>query len=128
MKKKNLEGMPKDKPENKKKLVNEPPEIYMNPMDMMKLSLKEAQVGQLREQVEKLKYQESLMLLEQKALLASLRAKRREAENQCKAYTDDYNKLLAEVQGKLGVNLKEYGVNDEGKLTLLPQQGILDNG
>lgn len=100
---------------------DEPPPLYMDKMDMMQLALKEAQVGQLREQCEKFKLKETLLLLEQRAALSSLRGQIRGIEVQLQSYIDDYNALRAGVEQKLGISLNNYGVGDDGKLTEVPK-------
>lgn len=99
---------------------DEPPAIYMDKMDMMTLQLREAQVGQLREQTEKYKLRETLLLLEQRAALGSLRSQIRDLEKQLQLFVDDYNAVRAGIEKKLGVNLSEYGVGDDGKLMKAP--------
>jgi hypothetical protein len=100
--------------------ADEPIPLYMDRIDMLELALKEAQVGQLREQTEKMKLRETIMLWEQRAALGSLRSQIRDVEKQLQEYVDGYNERRALIQQKLGVDLKDYGIGDDGKLIKLP--------
>lgn len=99
--------------------VNEPSAIYIDRIDLLELTLKEAQAGQLREQMEKFKLRENLLLIEQRSVLASLRAEIRKVEAQYKEYVGNYNNKKIEIEAKMGINFADYGVGDDGKLTLL---------
>lgn len=107
-------GLFSKKPEDEEKLA-------LTELEMKTLELHEARVAMQAAVIEKLQYRERLMLIEQREQLALIRGKQKDCVVSMERARSDYNQTLAGVQERLGVDLKDYVIGEDGTLQLNPE-------